>query len=133
MCWASDRRARKGTIEMAKCDEGYLCDVCGEDVEDIVESDLYLRYVVGMLDPELLHLAAERHIRCNPVLAQFIVDDNFEPVQVEGDFDKSQLDSEMVAQRVRSVTLAWRRLEEIQQSENMSILDYPLPSEDQLS
>jgi hypothetical protein len=125
--------ARPGNnITMAKCDEGYLCDVCGQDVEEIVESDLYLRYVVGMLDPELLHLAPERHIRCNPVLAQFIVDEDFEPVRVEGDFDKSLLDPEMVSQREQALTLAWRRLAEIQQSENLSILDYPLASEDQL-
>ena len=26
---------------MAKCDEGYLCQVCGHEVEQIVESDLY--------------------------------------------------------------------------------------------
>ena len=117
---------------MAKCDEGYLCDVCGQDVEEIVESDLYLRYVVGMLDPELLHLAPERHIRCNPVLAQFIVDKDFEPVRVEGDFDKSLLDPEMVSQKEQALTLAWRRLAEIQKSENLSILDYPLASEDQL-
>ena len=37
---------------MAKCDQGYICDVCGDEVEEIIESDLYLRYVVGMLDPE---------------------------------------------------------------------------------
>ena len=117
---------------MAKCDEGYLCDVCGQDVEEIVESDLYLRYVVGMLDPELLHLAPERHIRCNPVLAQFIVDEGFEPVRVEGDFDKSLLDPEMVGQKEQALTLAWRRLAEIQKSENLSILDYPLASDDQL-
>jgi|TARA_B100000809_G_scaffold245373_1_gene272280 hypothetical protein len=125
--------ARPGNnITMAKCDEGYLCDVCGQDVEEIVESDLYLRYVVGMLDPELLHLAPERHIRCNPVLAQFIVDEDFEPVRVEGDFDKSLLDPEMVSQKEQALTLAWRRLAEIQKSENLSILDYPLASEDQL-
>ena len=37
---------------MAKCDEGYLCDVCGQDVAELKDSDLYLRYVVGLLDPE---------------------------------------------------------------------------------
>ena len=65
---------------MAKCEEGYLCDVCGGDVEDITDSDLYLRYVIGQVDPETLHTTRERHIRCNPVLAQFIVADDFEPV-----------------------------------------------------
>ena len=32
-----------------------------------------MRYVIGQLDPEVLHTTRERHIRCNPVLAQFIV------------------------------------------------------------
>jgi hypothetical protein len=58
---------------MAKCEEGYLCSVCGGDVEEITDSDLYLRFVIGLLDPETLHTTRERHIRCNPVLAQFIV------------------------------------------------------------
>ena len=58
---------------MAKCDEGYLCEVCGQDVAELTDSDLYLRYVIGLLDPETLHTTRERHIRCNPVLAQYIV------------------------------------------------------------
>ena len=41
---------------MAKCEEGYLCEVCGGDVEAITDSDLYLRYVIGELDPEVLHM-----------------------------------------------------------------------------
>ena len=61
---------------MARCDEGYLCEVCGEEVEDITESDLYLRFVLGEVDPETLHVSPERHIRCNPTFAQFIVDDD---------------------------------------------------------
>ena len=46
---------------MAKCDEGYLCEVCGEEVAEITESDLYLRYVIGDLEPESLHILPERH------------------------------------------------------------------------
>ena len=38
---------------MAKCDEGYRCEVCGVDVEAITESDLYLRYVLGEVPLEL--------------------------------------------------------------------------------
>ena len=38
---------------MAKCEEGYLCDVCGGDVEEITDSDLYLRYVIGQLEPSV--------------------------------------------------------------------------------
>lgn len=111
---------------MAKCDEGYLCDVCGEDVAAITESDLYLRFVIGMLDPEVLHTAAERHIRCNPSLAQFIVADDFEPIAVEGDFDKRQLDPEFVRAREQLVTRGWYRLQDVVDSEE-AIIKYPLP------
>lgn len=111
---------------MAKCDEGYLCEVCGKDVGGITESDLYLRYVVGMLDPEVLHTTPERHIRCNPTLAQYIVDEGFEPVVLEGTFDKRQLDAEFVAQQEQLFTRGWRRLQEIA-TQDLRIIDYPLP------
>ena len=90
-----------GHPAMAKCEEGYLCDVCGGDVEEIVDSDLYLRFVIGQLDPETLHTTRERHIRCNPVFAQFIVDPDFPPIAVEGAFDKRQLDPVYVRERDR--------------------------------
>ena len=112
---------------MAKCDEGYLCDVCGQDVAELTDSDLYLRYIVGMLDPEVLHTTAERHIRCNPTLAQYIVADDFEPVVVEGPFDKRQLDPEYVA-RARAAPHA--RLEAAARKSLTSgepIIEYPLP------
>ena len=54
---------------MAQCERGYLCEVCGQDVEDVTTSDLYLRYVLGEVDPETLHVQPERHLRCNPTLA----------------------------------------------------------------
>ena len=111
---------------MAKCEEGYLCDVCGGDVEEITDSDLYLRFVIGMLDPETLHTTRERHIRCNPALAQFIVDERFEPVIVDGPFDKRTLDPASVRERETLVTRGWRRLHEIAGQE-LSIIDYPLP------
>ena len=110
---------------MAKCDEGYLCHVCGEDVGHITHSDLYLRYVIGEVDPETLHTAKERHIRCNPVLAQFIVDDRFEPAVVEGDFDKRKLDPTYVQQREALVTRGWQRLQQVAQSD-IPIIEYPL-------
>ena len=111
---------------MAKCDEGYLCDVCGEDVAEMTDSDLYLRYVIGMADPEVLHTSSERHIRCNPALAQFIVDDEFDPVVVEGPFDKRQLDPAFVRERQQLVTRGWRRLREVAHLE-IPIIEYPLP------
>jgi hypothetical protein len=111
---------------MAKCDEGYLCDVCGQDVAELKDSDLYLRYVVGLLDPEVLHTTSERHIRCNPTLAQYIVADEFEPVVVEGPFDKRQLDSAYVVERERLITRGWERLREVPRL-GVPIIEYPLP------
>ncbi len=111
---------------MAKCEEGYLCSVCGQDVESIVESDLYLRFVIGQVDPETLHTSAERHIGCNPVLAQFIVDDRFEPICVEGEFDKRRLDADYVRAQQALVTRGYRRLHEVAHLD-LPIVDYPLP------
>jgi hypothetical protein len=111
---------------MAKCEEGYLCDVCGTDVAELTDSDLYLRYVIGMLDPEVLHTTSERHIRCNPSLAQYIVADDFEPVAVEGPFDKRQLDAAYVAERETLVTRGWKRLKEVA-GLGIPIIEYPLP------
>lgn len=112
---------------MAKCDEGYFCQVCGEDVKNVLESDLYLRYVIGEIDPELLHTTMERHIRCNPVLAQFIVSDDFDSVKVDKEFDKSNLDPNYVSSREQLVTRGWHRLKEIKSMVDVSILDFPLP------
>lgn len=111
---------------MAKCEEGYLCDVCGEDVEEITDSDLYLRFVIGMIDPEVLHTTRERHIRCNPPLAQFIVDEDFDSIVSDGDFDKRQLDAAFVREREILVTRGWKRLREIA-GQDLAIVDYPLP------
>ncbi len=111
---------------MAICEQGYLCDVCGCDVADLTESDLYLRYVLGEVAPESLHLTPERHIRCNPVLAQFIVADGFDPVVAGGFFDKSSLDPQFVAEEEQRVTRGYLRLLEVTGQE-LSIVEYPLP------
>ena len=111
---------------MAKCDEGYLCDVCGQDVAELTDSDLYLRYIIGMLDPEVLHTTSERHIRCNPTLAQYIVSDDFGALPVEGPFDKRDLDAAFVQERERLVTRGWRRLQEVS-GLGIPIIEYPLP------
>ncbi|MCC7476177.1 MAG: hypothetical protein IT425_12340 [Pirellulales bacterium] len=111
---------------MAKCEEGYLCDVCGHDVAEITESDLYLRYVVGLLDPEVLHTTSERHIRCNPTLAQYIMADDFPPVVVEGPFAKRGLDPAFVREREVLFTRGWKRLREVATLE-IPIIAYPLP------
>ncbi len=111
---------------MVKCDEGYLCSVCGNDVESITDSDLYLRFIAGLIDPEVLHTTPERHILCNPVLAQFIVASAFELVVVESEFAKTGLDREFVKAREQLVTRAWLRLQEVAGTE-IPIHTYPLP------
>ena len=111
---------------MAKCDEGYLCDVCGQPVKNITESDLYLRYVIGEIEARQLMAAPERHIRCNPTLAQFIVDEKFEPITVDGPFGKAELEPQDVAKREDRVTKGWRRLRELPGS-GLPISEYPLP------
>lgn len=111
---------------MARCEEGYLCQVCGQDVGEIWESDLYLRYVIGQVHPEQLHVLRERHIRCNPLLAQFIVDHEFEPVTVlDTSFAKTQLDPTYVAEQEDLITRGWRRLRAVAQA-GLPILEYPL-------
>ncbi|EMI19386.1 hypothetical protein RMSM_03675 [Rhodopirellula maiorica SM1] len=113
---------------MAKCDQGYLCEVCGQDVAAIVDSDLYLRYVIGELDPEVLHTTPERHLRCNPVLAQFIDHPDFDRVVVTGEMGLANLDPDFVAERVALITRGYERLREIAASEgDRDVTSYPLP------
>ncbi len=111
---------------MAVCEQGYLCDVCGKDVADLTESDLYLRFVLGEVDPETLHVTPERHIRCNPTLAQFIVADGFDQVTVEGFFSKNILDPAFVIEEEVRVTRGYLRLQELMTLE-VPITEYPLP------
>ena len=113
---------------MAVCERGYLCEVCGEEVEDLVDSDLYLRYVLGEVDPETLHDRPERHLRCNPTLAQFIVAEGFAPVEVAGPFGKGELDPDFVAEEEARVTRGYRRLLEVaEHRDEVPITEYPLP------
>jgi hypothetical protein len=111
---------------MAVCEQGYLCEVCRGDVADLTESDLYLRFVLGEVDPETLHVSPERHIRCNPTLAQFIVVEGFAPVVVDGFFGKTQLDPEFVAAEEARVSRGYRRLLELPALE-LPLTEYPLP------
>jgi hypothetical protein len=99
--------------------------VCGREVEAIVDSDLYLAFVLGEVAAELLPRRRERHIRCNPERAQYIVDPAFSPVHCEGAFDKRQLDAEYVAAEEMRITRGWRRLQVVP-SLGIPITEYPL-------
>jgi hypothetical protein len=98
---------------MARCEQGYRCDVCGRDVDSIADSDLYLRFLLGEVSFEKLHTAPERHIRCNPAVAQFIADPGFPCVLCEGPFARENLDPRSVADDEARITAAWRRLQEL--------------------
>ncbi|MCA9134296.1 MAG: hypothetical protein KDA45_14105 [Planctomycetales bacterium] len=118
---------------MAKCDEGYLCEVCGQEVETLAESALYLQYVIGWIDPETLHTRRECHLRCAPSLAQFIDDPRFRPaIQVSGEFDRRRLDSDFANQRAALITRGYQRLWELQEGRrDLTVVDYPLPEAQQ--
>jgi len=110
---------------MAKCDEGYVCEVCGRDVETIPESDLYLRFVLGEVPLETLHRLPERHIACNPALAQYVVDPGFPRVACDGPFGKAGMDPEYVRTEEDRVTRGWRRLQAIP-TLGLAVPEYPL-------
>jgi hypothetical protein len=114
---------------MARCDQGYLCDVCGEEVESIIDSDLYLRYVLGEIPIYELDRQPERHIRCDLALAQYVIDERFEPVVCPGSFNKRELDKEFVLAEEARVTAGWRRLQQIP-TLGISIDEYPIKSSD---
>lgn len=113
---------------MAKCDQGYLCDICGEEVSNIRESDLYLRFVTGQIESRELLASPERHLCCNPVVAQYIVSADFPSVTVDGPFAKSELDPDWVAAQERLLTRGWERLQELAEiSDSIPLAEYPLP------
>jgi hypothetical protein len=111
---------------MARCEQGYVCEVCGLEVGEITDSDLYLRFVLGEVPPEQLHLLRERHVRCNPALAQYVVDPAFPGVRCDGFFAKETLDPGFVAAEEARVTRGWRRLQELP-TLGIPIIEYPLP------
>ncbi len=110
---------------MAKCDEGYRCEVCNQDVAAVVDSDLYLRYILGEVPLEVMHLSPERHIRCNPALAQYIVAPDFAPVSCPGPFAKADLDLQYVIEEELRVTRGWHRLQAVP-TLGLTIAEYPL-------
>jgi len=111
---------------VANCDEGYNCDRCGRYVENVQESELYLRYVLGAVPREELPREPERHIRCCPEFAQFIVDDDFEPVPCDDpDLDKARLPADVRARQEALFTRAWRRLQEVR-AQGIPVDQYPL-------
>jgi hypothetical protein len=80
---------------------------------------------LGEVEWDRLNRAPERHIRCNPILAQFIVDASFEPVRGAGAFSKSHLDPNFVKSEEERVTRGYLRLRELATTK-LPIAEYPL-------
>ncbi len=115
---------------MANCDEGYNCDRCGEYVKNVEVSELYLRYVIGVVPATELPREPERHIRCAPEFAQFIVDKRFDPVVCDDPaLDKHNLPDDVRLRQERLFTRAWRRLQEVAGS-GLAVDEYPLSAEE---
>lgn len=113
---------------MAQCETGYSCSRCGEYVETIRESALYLRYIIGECGIQDLIHEPEAHLRCMPELAQFIIDPAFHPPsEVDSDQDKRLLSREERIAREERITAGWRRLQSVL-DEGVPLEDYPLPS-----
>jgi len=112
---------------MARCERGYLCVVCGREVETLLESALYLRFVLGDVAGEELHRLPECHLTCDAGLAQYILDPAFPPVVCDGPFDKRTLDADFVRAEEARVTRGWRRLRDLPGS-GATLVDYPIDS-----
>lgn len=118
---------------MAKCDEGYLCQVCGEEVKRLIDSSLYLQYVIGWIPSTDLQKHPEIHLRCNPNLAQFIdAPEHFAPMTAEGPFDRRQLDPKFAAERTDLVTRGYLRLRHLQRDRSLPIDGYPVIDQQQI-
>jgi len=114
---------------MARCDQGYMCRVCGEEVEHITDSQLYLSFVIGEVDPETLHGSAECHLRCAPAFSQFISDHRFEGFgELDGPFSKRHLDHDYVVARSKLVSRGYDRLWVIRKERRkpLTVVEYPL-------
>jgi len=113
---------------MAGCDQGYLCDVCGEEVESIRDSNLYLRFVTGQIEARELLATQERHLRCDPVVAQFIDAPDFGDIVVDRPFSRQDLDPAFASERTTLMTRGWQRLQELAEiAQTLPIAEYPLP------
>ncbi len=94
------------------------CKVCGEPVE-FSDSAYALSAVVEhrVTDPGALlsfwrGLRGDKHIRCSPSRAQYIMDENFpQVVDTRPESSAANLDPQMLANAVAIYTLCWRELQ----------------------
>lgn len=119
---------------MARCDQGYLCQVCGEEVKRLDQSLLYLRYVIGWITAEQLTQQPEAHLSCTPSVAQFIVADDFATPDLGAEpAAKCFLDPEFRQAREALLTAGYLRLRYLQKHRRqMPIAEYPLSAANQV-
>lgn len=116
---------------MAKCDEGYLCVVCGEEVKRLDQSELYLKFVLGLVNTQRLNQLPERHLKCSPATSQFILDEQFEGTLAEGLASKKELDPTFRSDKEKLYTKGFHRLQFLQKNRRgMSIDQYPIAEEE---
>ncbi|WP_237225862.1 hypothetical protein [Rubinisphaera sp. JC750] len=113
---------------MAACDEGYPCQTCGQPVKNIVDSALYVHFVLGEVQVHELFNHPETHLLCEPELSQFIVHEKFEAPVIEGPADKRLLPEAEREARENRITAAWERLRNVRQL-GIPLTEYPLPPE----
>jgi len=94
-------------------------------VDLVEESVLYLRYVLGEIELEKLHLQQEYHLICEPHLSQFITEPGFPTPVIPGDFGKSRLDPGFVRDEEARMNRGYRRLLFIPYL-GVSVAEYPL-------
>jgi len=110
---------------MAKCDTGYLCKVCGIQVDQITQSSLYLRYVIGDVPVEALFSSPECHLLCDPDISQFIVAPEFERGDHPPVTNELSLTLEERQRMEDLTTRGWQRLQKVR-GLNLPISEYPL-------
>jgi len=116
------------SVPLAKCDQGYLCEVCGEPVKSIVESSLYLRYVLGEVDLHELFGKPERHLQCDCELSGYISDERFQQTVAcaeAANGNGSTTNGTDFVERSARITRGWHRLREVVRSD-IPITEYPL-------
>ena len=112
---------------MARCDEGYPCSRCGQPVKNLLESALYVRYVLGEYEIHELFTAPDCHLHCDYELARFIRHEKFTPPEKPVGFEVPPLTEAERLDREQQVTAAWVRLREAIH-QGLPITAYPLPS-----
>ena len=87
---------------MAALRRSYLCEVCGQDVAVVTDSDLYLRYVLARCHWNACTASRSGTWAATRPPPSTFVDAAFSLVSVPGDFGKASLDPAFVGPKRRA-------------------------------